>query len=596
MQAQQVLVTSNVIDINVPQFFEHPAAVYRRLGYQIILEVKPEYRSLSGGLDSEKANHVDDAYPDWWNITIRKPHMVLPIIPNSSSDPEATKLQESVVWKYELLDGHEMVDVGMVTFLKWYGKVVSQHFAGQTKMLESKGRINSVKLCEHKLPHEMCDLCTQVREQAGTDTLPRQKPISQDGRLRAFWNEMTWANAVAIPTAIALHVLLRCAGKDESGYFVQKRSIIADKVRLVWDAARLILSFVLPFFLVARFWAMPLISLMYAVLHPVDTVFVLFGNTPQYASFCTSLSYLYDASVLYLSIRCDEYAIAMRHLGKMTKSWFGGTVLCLLVLYSLYKMLSWLYDFIWPVKEQGQAHSFGRPFDVKGEKESLYARPRTELDILDIPRHSLSLKGQSVEAISNFFGTNLYYIVAGSTEQKEGSAGNCLFIKGHIALVHSHVIGESDPLRVVVTRDAFAGATSRASAVIDRGAIQPLGDHLSLVYLPNVPLRKSLTMSLPQKQIRQYVGKGFMLKRTRDGTITARILNRLRYVDSWCTVRHGVWVYSTSEPTKDGDCGSLIFADTPSGPVLVGLHQYGNERTGEAAATDLTSLEEFIVS
>jgi len=48
-------------------------------------------------------------------------------------------------------------------------------------------------------------------------------------------------------------------------------------------------------------------------------------------------------------------------------------------------------------------------------------------------------------------------------------------------------------------------------------------------------------------------------------------------------------------PTKWGDCGSLLFASTPSGPVLIGLHQYGHGQTKESGATDLTILEETIV-
>jgi len=607
IQAKMVTLTSNVLDINADHYFSHTAAVLRRCGYQILLEVAPEFRSkTSQGLDPRLANHGESDYPDWWEITVREPvtrKKDTPEIREGNMDDMAKEECKFQIAAFEV-DGQTLplYKIRMPFFLEWFNWSVRSHFDNQMKIMNSQKKINSVNLCEHILPRDQCREC-RIQEQAGV--VPYIPFYGEEFSLNEFfgihweltkklWAEMHLDRVIATVTFL----LLTNHPETQSNICYRIRNRVYGHFIWIWETLRAFASL----WLGASFGPIlmfPCILFFYSILHPFDTWSLVTGHENSYFQYiCQLLEYFQSALLLYVAAYCDRMVDAVHAMGLKTEYLLGGSIFCIAVLYAVVKMIKLFYSMYQSVEEQGQAHSFGKKFEVSGEKESVYVRPRTELDILDIPRHSLSLKCKTPDEIAEFYGPNLFHIGSKDAESNcnEMVVGNALFVRGHLCLVHTHVLQPGARKMLRFTIDSGKGVTKNFVSYNDEGNFQPLGEHLTLMNIQNAPLRKDLTLSLPAKTIRQFHGGGYLLKRNLDGTLRFNIVFNIQYVDSIFGQNQAGWTYKPNVATKNGDCGSLLFAGTPSGPVLIGLHQYGNLATGEGGATDLTTLEEVIVS
>jgi hypothetical protein len=614
IKAQQVMITTNVMDLNVSHYFSHPAAVMRRCGFQIILEVREEYKAkATQGLDSFKANHADDEYPDWWYISVREP------IIRPSQDPsvrrgcidDITKEEchfELVIWK-----GKKLLKIGMITFMEWYNESIDVHFAKQQKILLSQKRIGNVPLCEHRLPCGQCSQCEtqpveEIVEQAGLVPMFRtqdsENPFCDFGPYESFRAlKEIWAHCWSMLSISTIFItlallMLRDRKPNESNMFMRARDSIYQKWSMVWDFGVLMTSWLLPAYIFGSIYAILLAPVLYNAFHPFDAWFMITGDYGWYSDICVNMDYFRQCAVMWLAYKADSYVDCIYAMGLNTKTVLGGTAFCLLVLFALAKMIQYFYSlFVSEAEEQGQAYSMGHPFNVSGEKDSVYARKRTEIDILDVPRHALSFKSKSMEEVAAFYAPNLFHVSCKdkSDESRFCNIGNCLFIRGHVALIQTHVLKNQSVTRVDFVNDGYQCASKDFVDYIDKSKIQPLGQHLMIMEVHATPLKKDLTLSLPMKKIREFRGSGFLVKREKNGNLSFNRVKQLQYVDSIFKLPQSGWIYKPERKTELGDCGSILFAETPSGPVLVGMHQYGNTRTDQGGATDLTVLEETIV-
>ncbi len=660
VQAKLVTITTNTHDLNIKRYFSHPTAVMRRCGFQIILEVKPEYKSPTCiGLDPTKANHSDNAYPDWWYITVQRPSArPLVGVPSAlSNDNPAKVIEEECTFVLETFkDGNNEIPlrkVGMKTFLKWFNKSVATHFENQQKVLSSQRRIAKVPLCEHQIPIELCGC---VQEQSGREELEEMEvrmalplgvtppPISHRrtrnrnlinaaadedrlNRLRRIIDDRgaeyinfrsrlqheVWSNqsdpdfnSKWFVFRLLLQLRIRDALLMSAYYLVENTNEINPNLIEVMRLRDFIFGWVATALWVVFTWFVPgFLGINHAILSPVISISVFhcmsimqrFGGKTMKA-FAQFVEMYRGIMQLYLAAKLGQWAVVMKKLGDRFRNNLGMTALCIAVLCVIFKMLSYFRSlFQSGIEEQGQAYSFGRAFTARAEPESCYARPRSELDVLDIPLHSKSLKGKIIEDVVKFYQANLMHITAKdlSDQSKFGQCGNLLFVKGHLAIVQSHILKAKTVVKMKLVHGNPLNLNGRFETFVDMGNIQPLGQHLCLVDVQATPLRKDLTLSLPNKNIRQFRGRGFMMKRTRDGTIDIRNLSNLRFSDSMFGLNQSGWLYRPEYPTAEGDCGSLIFALTPSGPVLVGVHQYWSSKHKEAGATDFSLLEQTIV-
>lgn len=125
-----VMGTTNLKHVNAFHYFSCPSALQRRFPYVVTVTVKPEFRKEdSDMLDSSKAYHEPDSYPDYWQFDVAKV-----IVPKN--------LRE--VAKYESILLTDSVD----KFCSWLSLASLQHFEEQRKMTDSLKQIKSIPICK----------------------------------------------------------------------------------------------------------------------------------------------------------------------------------------------------------------------------------------------------------------------------------------------------------------------------------------------------------------------------------------------------------------------------------------------------------------
>jgi hypothetical protein len=456
----------------------------RRCAYQIVLEVKEEFKSkVSQGLDSYRANHEDDTYPDWWHITVRQPHTEKDLDPGI--DRRAIESITKEICEFRILDFEEngksvpMYKVDMVTFLRWYNQAIDKHFVNQSKILVSQKRIGNVPLCKHNMPKGMCSC--EIEEQAGREiftpascihelnnvqcTCPERIIEDRKKRCASFKNACSkmW-NAFSFEAMFAAMglFLLRDTREPASSLGMRVRNICYDKMEIVWDFTRLVMSWLIPIWFWPSLLCLPFVATMYMLLHPWDSLSIFCGDSVWYQRADVSYTYCKQALYLWLSARAGKTSEIIKSLGENTYVRLGGVALCLLIVCSLAAVIKlfcsmFAIDKEDEVSEQGQAYSLGKPFSSKGEPESCYARPRTECDILDIPLHSKSLKGSKIQDVIDFYAPNLFHVITKDRTNTTpyGESGNMLFIKGHIGIIQTHVLSEAKMPDWVPDQESF---------------------------------------------------------------------------------------------------------------------------------------------
>lgn len=133
------VVTTNVLDMNIPYYYSKSYAVMRRLPFHIEPVVKKEYRR-NGTLSLDPDKTDGGLYTDYWDFIVREP-----------------KCHENMVGTYE--------ETRRFTCLKdllgWLGPMADKHYANQKVMVEGSADFSTVTLCgQCRLPVPVC-CCVQ---------------------------------------------------------------------------------------------------------------------------------------------------------------------------------------------------------------------------------------------------------------------------------------------------------------------------------------------------------------------------------------------------------------------------------------------------
>jgi hypothetical protein len=139
------IATTNTKNLNAHFYFSHATAAQRRFPFIITPEVKEEYSTEQGMLDSSKVP-VSEGYPDLWHWNVDK---VIPASVHSS----------------QKLAGFEPVlkNASLKTFLTWFNKSMTDHNANQSKVMSSLSKMQKIQynVCCN-LPSTMCS-CVMIQ-------------------------------------------------------------------------------------------------------------------------------------------------------------------------------------------------------------------------------------------------------------------------------------------------------------------------------------------------------------------------------------------------------------------------------------------------
>jgi hypothetical protein len=188
IMAEQVIISSNVQDLNIPTYFSCPLAIARRLPFRIEISPKKQYcKEGTDQLDGKKVPKT--SFPDIWDIRVQKC-----IVAPGDED----KMCQNFMYVNVCPDSPIM---GLHRFLAWYKETIIDHFDKQEIMLDSNDMLVDSDYCDECImPHrycfcaekinpEICELCGSeafycvcqtIHEQAGevVDNTPLYTTIS----------------------------------------------------------------------------------------------------------------------------------------------------------------------------------------------------------------------------------------------------------------------------------------------------------------------------------------------------------------------------------------------------------------------------------
>ncbi len=164
--------------------------------------------------------------------------------------------------------------------------------------------------------------------------------------------------------------------------------------------------------------------------------------------------------------------------------------------------------------------------------------------------------------------------------------GTGFFIGGNKILFMTHFLERSEEntegIELVYTKVQYytrKGMTRIGKAVFDPSTIQVFDEQTSIIDFPAMPAQAAMQVNIPGNDMLNFVGPGMTIGRQANGGITLTKIDKI-----WCENVQGenMWILKNcgegdNAETILGDCGSLLLAMTPQGPVLVGLHLWYTE-------------------
>lgn len=172
--AELVLATTNAADLNAQEYFHCPLAVRRRLPLVVNITPKTEYLAENKKfIDPTKLPPIENAFPDYWEITVQK------LIPVDYLGRDSAKLETIAVFS----DVRE--------FLKYYGKASMEH-----KIIQQKSQTCDLGMRDVGV----CNLCFECKDRCSC----------LQGAVTGMILVYLWATFQAITEAVLTAMLSNC--------------------------------------------------------------------------------------------------------------------------------------------------------------------------------------------------------------------------------------------------------------------------------------------------------------------------------------------------------------------------------------------------
>lgn len=241
---------------------------------------------------------------------------------------------------------------------------------------------------------------------------------------------------------------------------------------------------------------------------------------------------------------------------------------------------------------QTSAEEGGRP-EARDEKPNPWYRDDYEPTTFDVGALSASWKALTMEQVGKKVYRNCLYAKATYTRGEELMSRNMrLFgLGGNLYVTNNHNIPELDVTLDVVMQQKTAGISTNFKFFLGvKDTFRLPEADLVFFRIGCAPPLPNLLDLLPGATFRT-VCPGVLCGRNENGADEVHALQGIRFEEGKYTPalerNFNVWHTTVDRDTEKGMCGSVVLGFTPSGPMLLGLHQTGglNKRT---AAVQLT--------
>lgn len=272
-----------------------------------------------------------------------------------------------------------------------------------------------------------------------------------------------------------------------------------------------------------------------------------------------------------------------------------------------YKSMSFLLKTLSPTKKeehefdaQGQYMSsdIGTTPTPKGdERENVWYKDDFELTTFDVSSETTSRSTIPHNEMCELVQKNTVHLSSTCEGRTQPKVIRATCLGGHLYVCNNHGLPTQGKLRVnCVSRRVTDGINANIGFNLSQEEIYRIPNRdLAFFQILNTPPRKNISGLLPQSFL------GGMVKGTYVGTTSSgdKFIKQVAAIRPYDFSIHsdGVefegkgWLGSVKEPTQNGDCGSILVAETGRGPVLLGLHFVGDTASCMAGMTPLVQKD-----
>jgi len=534
VRAELVIATSNVIDLNASHYFQCPVAVQRRLPFVVEVIPKKDFIHKNGKfIDPTKLTPIEDSYPDYWNFRVYK------LVP--------TELGERMIAK-PVFD-KEYSDVNQ--FLKRFGEYTVEHIENQAKARKCDEVMRSINVCRLCfLPSKSCQ-CAQG--------------------------------------ALAANIMAYCASAAWQVFATVLSNFLCMGVTL-WFT---------------RFYGARIGYRMLASLLDATVEIKLLGTMAAYrrSNLKVSIRQLLAFGKVIL-VTYVGYRIATATAEHMLKKPKKDNTKTGRVYFYEYdyedeeesvKTTTQQVEEKTSVEPQGNIYGTVETQLEKEESQNVWYNPTVTLNAFDVPLASRSKANLVPNEIRDLFASNCVHLdIVGN----EGGRMRCsgVFVCGQWLLLNNHIVTRVVGDRItmqIITMTPSQGVNSNVTFTFNRSDIkQFVAKDYVMIRVRCLPPFKDITKYWANTNIG--VSKIVCVRRLADGTVEYVEQFQAQYMDNFeiTALGHSMPIYMANSTiaTKKGDCGSLGVAQTPQGPIIIGIHTLGH---GHTAAYNMPLLGEI---
>lgn len=571
VRAKLVIGSTNSESLNVHAYFACPLAVQRRFPYVIDIEPKSEY-ARGTMLNSSSIPELSEGYyPDYWNIKVSR------VVP-SGTDRKGQK--------GKLV--HVLSFTAITEFMTWYSKTLLEHEETQRRVLSCSNVMEKIEICKTcYAPSAMCKCATGFSPLPQSDTFcltcsnpytecdcveedeveesPKRKKKQVHLMNSRKPKRKTKMDVQAMTLSdIGVPNFINNMYTDTMDWFKNEPTYnVHTYMATMSYASRCYITMWFAFYKIVSYF--PWISAIFMWLFGPDWLvkYAIGVNKSFVARHVLSYGFYkmkHDLSIPSKLLKFTIGAVAFVALYKTIKSFFislDGDV-------------------------QGSVMSAGKdPIpDADNRKNVSYQDP-FRISVDDLSQHTLCAKGKDSTLLKAHITKAT--VMFSSCHDGITRVGTAVNVRGNVYMCNSHIIPPCDQFLLnIVDNEDFKINSSLKNILITPGMIKRDPNH-DLAFI-KIMCRPPATNLLPYFCLSTYTGKidGSYIGKDIAGKVweekVCNIYPALTRWDSHGTkVEKPIWRGTVSNPTVNGNCGAMLLAETPSGPIILGTHIMGKD-------------------
>lgn len=530
-----VIATTNTEDLNAYAYFACPLAVQRRLPFVIDVQPKDEYTKDMCMFDGSKVPELKDGeYPDYWNFIVKK------VVPQKKNRTHQRAKLEVVDKFYNIID-----------FIQWFSVAARDFEEIQDKAMRCDNIMSNVTLCSGcYVPQTQCR-CLRTQT---------------DDHIPDLFCENSYQNNQRLCDLNMTQSTLTEDIREKIGFMEYYKD-------------KMLLCMLYCYF---NFW-----------------LFRVVLNATFGSSFLFRESYY---SVMQPKKVCALFKVmgnrVHRKIGfNPMLVYLTTTISSIYIFYNIYKRIYKLEEDTLSadsMNKQSEVDGGKRPEpDENTERVNVWYKDDYVTTNFDISPQISSSKGLDKTVYTDIIFKNCVFFRSHHGDGiSRPTRGLC--VGGHVYICNNHGLPEADEFQLsVVQQNNISGIDTNITFQVDQSLITRFPERdIAFIVLRNLPPRKNIVNMFAKPTFR---GKsvGYYISRDESGKknkldVENIVFNSLTHEDLDIST---AWTGAVALPTKSGFCGSALIADSPVGPMIVGLHTLGHDDV--VAAVNIDS--EFIL-